>query len=372
MKKLISLLAVIAMVTVLATATFATETAAPELVIEDITSAAGEEIVVNLAVVNNPGMTMFEGVISFDTTAFDFVALEAVGGEGWDWMCMVNDKTDSAKFGNIAASAGSDPLTGDCTLIKLTLKVKADVKPGKYEVKFVTSVFGDDEADFIAAGTEIIGYVVIPCTEHVWDEGTVKTPATCTEAGVMEYKCIYCDATKEEAIEATGHTWVETERVEATGCTAGKVVYTCSVCGETKEEALAASGEHTWAETERVEATCCENGKVVYTCSICGETKEETLAATGEHALTYVAVDDKDHKVICGNSGKELGVEAHTFGEWIEDTENPGWKYQLCEKCQHKLIDESGKTGDNSVVAVAMATLSMMGIALVVSKKKEF
>jgi LPXTG-motif cell wall-anchored protein len=56
----------------------------------------------------------------------------------------------------------------------------------------------------------------------------------------------------------------------------------------------------------------------------------------------------------------------------IEDTENPGWQYQLCDKCGYKLLDETGDTGDHSMIAVAAATLSMLGIALVVSKKKEF
>ena len=92
----------------------------------------------------------------------------------------------------------------------------------------------------------------------------------------------------------------------------------------------------------------------------------------GEHDYAYEAIDDKDHKVICKNSGKELDVEAHTFGEMIDDPENPGWKYQLCDKCGYKLLDESGETGDHSMIAVVAATLSMMGIAVVVSKKKEF
>ena len=45
--------------------------------------------------------------------------------------------------------------------------------------------------------------------EHTWDNGTVITPATCTEAGEKTYTCTVCSATKTEAIAATGHSYAE-------------------------------------------------------------------------------------------------------------------------------------------------------------------
>jgi hypothetical protein len=142
---------------------------------------------------------------------------------------------------------------------------------------------------------------------------------------------------------------------------------TCSICGETETRAIAAL-EHNWAETERVEATCCENGKVVYTCAVCGETKEEVLNATGEHELTYVD-NGENHKIVCANSGKELGVEDHVYGDFVEDPENPGWKFQVCVKCGHQHKEEV-PTGDNTMIAVAAALVSMMGIVALVAKKE--
>ena len=41
---------------------------------------------------------------------------------------------------------------------------------------------------------------VIPAMGHTWDEGTVTTPATETEEGVMTYKCTQCGLTRTEAI----------------------------------------------------------------------------------------------------------------------------------------------------------------------------
>ena len=407
MKKIISLLTIAVLVAVLATAAFATE--APALEIADVEGAAGAEVVMNVAIVNNPGIVIGEFRVTVDSENLELVDMAFVGMEDWQWDT-TNINPATGKVVVIADAIKDYKLEGDCVLVTLTVKVKEGTLPGKYAVNAVVDYIGDDDADFIVEET-FTGYVVVPCPGHVWDEGVVKTPATCKDKGVMLYTCTLCGETKEEPIDTVDHTWgewevttpascgvdgvetrtcsvcgetetrpaaalehnwVETERVEATGCTAGKVVYTCSICGETKEEALAASGEHTFAETERVEATCCEAGKVVYTCSVCGETETQEVAATGEHKLVYEAIDDVDHKIICENSGKELGKEEHTFGEMIEDTENPGWQYQLCDKCGYKLLDETGDTGDHSMIAVAAATLSMLGIALVVSKKKEF
>ena len=83
MKKLISLLAVIALVTVLATVAFAAEDFVLE--IKDVEAAAGEEVVVNIELVNNPGISLGELAFEFDTTALEFVSATAVGGDGWDW-----------------------------------------------------------------------------------------------------------------------------------------------------------------------------------------------------------------------------------------------------------------------------------------------
>ena len=44
---------------------------------------------------------------------------------------------------------------------------------------------------------------------HVWNDGVVTTPATCTVDGVKTYTCTKCGATKTEAVPATGHNYVD-------------------------------------------------------------------------------------------------------------------------------------------------------------------
>jgi hypothetical protein len=369
MKKIISLLTIAVLMVVLATAAFATE--APALEIADVEGAAGAEVVMNVAIVNNPGITVGEFRVTVDSENLELVDMAFVGMEDWQWDTTgINPATGKVV---VMADAIKDyKLEGDCVLVTLTVKVKEGTLPGKYAVNAVVDYIGDDDADFIVEET-FTGYVVVPCTEHVWDEGVVKTPATCKDEGVMLYTCTLCGETKEEPIATVDHTWGEWEVTTPASCgTVGVETRTCANCGETETREIPAL-EHTWGEWElTTPATCCEAGVETRTCSACGETETQEVAATGEHKLVYEAIDDVDHKIICENSGKELGKEEHTFGEMIEDTENPGWQYQLCDKCGYKLLDETGDTGDHSMIAVAAATLSMLGIALVVSKKKEF
>ena len=98
---------------------------------------------------------------------------------------------------------------------------------------------------------------------HAWGDGAVTAPATCTESGLRTYICD-CGLSKTEVIAAIGHTdadgnfvcdscgtAVEHEHVWDDGvittpatCTKdGVKTYTCG-CGETKTEAVAAIGSH--------------------------------------------------------------------------------------------------------------------------------
>lgn len=134
-------------------------------------------------------------------------------------------------------------------------------------------------------GKVLTAQTVIPTTEHAWDEGTVTTPASCTEPGAKTLTCTACKATKTEPIPATGHTEVTDEAVTPTctipGKTEGKH---CDVCGEvlTPQEELPATGVHTWNDGEvTVRATCDAEGTMTYTCTVCGGTKTEPIPAIG-------------------------------------------------------------------------------------------
>lgn len=81
----------------------------------------------------------------------------------------------------------------------------------------------------------------IPRDPNAHDWLITTKEATCTEAGSISYNCKYGSCVGEEYTEdipATGHSYVETSRVEPTDSAAGYIEYTCKNCGDVKTEEL--------------------------------------------------------------------------------------------------------------------------------------
>ena len=142
-------------------------------------------------------------------------------------------------------------------------------------------------------GTVIKAQEEIPAKGHSWNEGEITTSPTCENAGVKTYTCTVCNATKTEAIDATGHTPVEVAEQPATCTEAGHTAGTkCSVC-----EAILSGMEEIPAtgHTEVIDAakapTCTEPGLTEGKhCSVCNEVivKQEVIPATGHIEKTVV------------------------------------------------------------------------------------
>jgi len=112
----------------------------------------------------------------------------------------------------------------------------------EYERQAVVDVANEDILALILNGGAAHGDFSLtwsPKCVHVFDQGKVKTPATCSQEGVYEYTCIVCEETKTRPIAKTEHTWNEGEVITpATEETEGVMRYTCDVCGETKDEKI--------------------------------------------------------------------------------------------------------------------------------------
>ncbi len=90
------------------------------------------------------------------------------------------------------------------------------------------------------AGGELTFTLTSPCI-HLWDSGTVKTPATCQKEGVMKYSCLNCSATYEGDIQKTPHNWDDgVVKNEPTETEEGLKKFTCQNdgCNETKTEKI--------------------------------------------------------------------------------------------------------------------------------------
>ncbi len=297
---------------------------------------------------------------------------------------------------------------------------KEETVPGKAATCTETGL--TDGIKCSVCGEVIKEQEVILATGHQWDEGKVTTAPTCENAGVKTYTCTVCNATKTEAIDATGHTPVEVAEQPATCTEAGhKAGKKCSVCGKTLSgmEEIPAKGHtevidpaveptcttpgktegkhcsvcnaiivaqteipangHSWDEGKVTTAPTCENAGVkTYTCTVCNETKTEAIAATGH---TSVEVPEKPatctepgHKAgtkcsVCGatlSGMEEIPATGHQWDEGVITTaptcENAGVKTYTCTVCNETKTEAIAATGHTPVdVAEQPATCTKDG-----------
>ena len=132
----------------------------------------------------------------------------------------------------------------------------------------------------------LVAQTEIPAKGHRWDDGEITTAPTCENAGVKTYTCAVCDATRTEAIDATGHTPVDIAEQPATCTKPGHKVGTkCSKCDAILSgmEEIPAKG-HTEVVDKAVAATCTKTGLTEGKhCSVCNEilVAQEVIAAKG-------------------------------------------------------------------------------------------
>ena len=166
-------------------------------------------------------------------------------------------------------------------------------------------------------GTVIKAQEEIPAKGHSWNEGEITTSPTCENAGVKTYTCTVCNATKTEAIDATGHTPVEVAEQPATCTEAGHTAGTkCSVCGATISgmEEIPATG-HTEVIDAAKAPTCTGTGLTEGKhCSVCNTVlvAQEVIPAKG-----HTEVIDPAVKPTCTEPGKTEGKHCSVCNEII-------------------------------------------------------
>ena len=164
----------------------------------------------------------------------------------------------------------------------------------------------------------------IPAKGHSWNEGEITTSPTCENAGVKTYTCTVCNATKTEAIDATGHTPVEVAEQPATCTKAGHTAGTkCSVCDAILSgmEEIPATG-HTEVIDAAKAPTCTETGLTEGKhCSVCNTVlvAQEKIPAKGHTEVIDPAVEPT-----CTEPGKTEGKHCSVCNEiTVAQTEIP-------------------------------------------------
>lgn len=166
-------------------------------------------------------------------------------------------------------------------------------------------------------GTVIKAQEEIPAKGHRWNEGEITTTPTCENAGVKTYTCTVCNATKTEAIDATGHTPVEVAEQPATCTEAGHKAGTkCSICEAILSgmEEIPATG-HTEVTDAAKAPTCTETGLTEGKhCSVCNTVlvAQEEIPAKGHTEVIDPAVEPT-----CTEPGKTEGKHCSVCNEII-------------------------------------------------------
>ena len=166
-------------------------------------------------------------------------------------------------------------------------------------------------------GTVIKAQEEIPAKGHRWNEGEITTAPTCENAGVKTYTCTVCNATKTEAIDATGHTPVEVAEQPATCTEAGHKAGTkCSICEAILSgmEEIPATG-HTEVTDAAKAPTCTETGLTEGKhCSVCNTVlvAQEEIPAKGHTEVIDPAVEPT-----CTEPGKTEGKHCSVCNEII-------------------------------------------------------
>ena len=195
-------------------------------------------------------------------------------------------------------------------------------------------------------GTVIKEQEEIPAKGHSWNEGKITTAPTCENAGVKTYTCTVCNATKTEAINATGHTPVEAAEQPATCTEAGHTAGTkCSVCDAILSgmEEIPATG-HTEVIDAAKAPTCTETGLTEGKhCAVCNTVlvAQEEIPAKG-----HTEVIDPAVAPTCTEPGKTEGKHCSVCNEIIiAQTEIPAKGHtEVIDPAVEPTCTEPGKT----------------------------
>ncbi|MBQ2809547.1 MAG: hypothetical protein IJF11_01500 [Clostridia bacterium] len=154
-----------------------------------------------------------------------------------------------------------------------------------WEVEAYSGEFGShawQEGETVASDCETAGHIDLSCAcgatskkelplseNHSWDNGTITTPATESEDGVMTYKCSVCEKTRTASIPATAHNAFDEGVVTAPTCTdMGYTTFTCTHCGTYtyKGNYVNALGHDMDEGTMTIKPTFTSGGQMTYSC----------------------------------------------------------------------------------------------------------
>lgn len=212
----------------------------------------------------------------------------------------------------------------------------------------------------LCIATALVLFLATSCEQphvHSWNAEITSLP-TCTKEGVITYKCLGCNATREETAPATGHgTPIRIITKDSTCTINGAFEDKCPVCGEiVKTGVIESSGHSEPLHTITKAPTCTTEGSFEDKCSICGEVLKTGTVEKNAHDPFPIEIiteatctEDGMGICVCRNCMAELGTtpypkkghvaaETVTVGTKPTCTEN-GTNHILCKVCGETMED---------------------------------
>ena len=189
---------------------------------------------------------------------------------------------------------------------------------------------------------------------------SVTTVETCTEQGVITYKC-ECGKSYTESIPATNHPSRQTIQTDPICDKEGSVISTCAECGAVISHDTLPASDHTFAAWEIVtKATATTEGSQTRTCIVCGHVETATIPPTtspeSTHKHRYASVVTTEETCTsegvltytcksCDDSYTEsIPALGHAPGNWIVTTEatetSTGLRQKFCRRCGEMTQEE--------------------------------
>ncbi len=298
MKKLLKFVLVLAMcATMMSMTVFAAGSGS--MAVESKTAQAGQTVSVDVSITGNPGVAALVIVPEYDPSV---LTLDSITGSGLEWTT-----------GKAASWSDAANTTYTGKILTLNFTVNENVTHGTTTSVSVTVDAANYDEELVSFSVSA-GTVTIECN-HVYDQGSIITAATCDKDGVKTYTCTRgCGHSYTESIPATGHAYGEWSVTKEATCTeAGTESRVCANDNAHVETRDIAAKGHTEKRVNPVLATCSKEGYTSYViCSVCGTTIK---------------------------AGTVIPKTAHNY-KWVIDkeatTDGTGLKHEECAECGAK------------------------------------